>query len=385
MFDADQLKSIIKKLEPEEKELVKNAVLIDGDLLTKLDETDFAYPEKMMFPVVDSGNVILSRELFLSNPQQVEPEQISKVASALIEAHERFNLDIPDELKELTNYSPPKPDIFEGETFPVTKQEIQKTASKMASKIQQFPIELRRKFAVNLVKEAEKFDSEDDLPDLIKDYAGNDVNPELITSLETRYALAKQAGLDKEAEGYMLIAEFVDEHPEELNSSKLEEIANLIHNLDRRFGLDRFYDEHIPDPFRSVFCREGLLSKYHEEKKDIEDALSRLPLKKGFIAIATNDANALKSIPPKIRQLLEEGEYEDLDEAEDLDEEVENEAEDEESVDESFQEFLESGECDDLIDKDTKKELLKNPDLVFELPLIQKLKILKRFEKFLKD
>jgi hypothetical protein len=123
------------------------------------------------------------------------------------------------------------------------------------------------------------------------------------------------------------------------------------------------------------------LSKYGEEKKNIENALSRLPLKKEFVAIATNDANVLKSIPPKIRQLLEEGEYEDLDEAEDLDEE----AEDEESLNESFHEFLENGECDDIIDEDTKEELLNNPDLVLELPLIQKLKILKRFEKFLKD
>lgn len=135
--------------------------------------------------------------------------------------------------------------------YPISTPELIKQAEEYFGKYEhKFGMEARFTFANNLLKQAEKLNVKLNNPQLLKySHLSSEVNPDLVNLLKMRDRYT-----DSNGGHYTKVASFIGKVP-------LEKIAEAIYDLDKKIGLDKYYDTKIPDPVFTVLI---LWKKYLE-------------------------------------------------------------------------------------------------------------------------
>ncbi len=240
------------------------------------------------FPVNDKVNTSFSNEYFELNHHKL-PIEAQKIAGALIEkACDRYDIEARNSVKVASmNYSP-KTNIFV-ESVLNQQSVIQKTASPtvkfsenyfaLGTKYAMPTEDLLRKAEQYFDKYAKKFSPEDrheyannvskrseelgiKIASVnIEKYAGSNYNPELEGHIKIRQKLLDDASPYIPA--LRKLASYQD-------STEPITFAKVLHEIDKKAGLNKYYDTALSDPYASTFSSD--LTKtagYVYEKDDI--------------------------------------------------------------------------------------------------------------------
>ena len=228
----------------------------------------YAWPEAMMFPTATAEDTLLSRAYFNCQRQKLAAEVAEAVdrqlgaAEALFGIHEDFS---PRPIVKTASES--SAELLPGRYSVSGAAGLKAAGEEFQTKYARLNVEDRLEFAGNFVKTAEDWGVSEDLPDMVRIYAGyadTDKNT-LCDQLLMRKAACQRSG--KDGCLYNMLAEQLKEADVE-KSSFIEKVAlaDAIHQLDDALGFTApAYDRRMPDAYRIVFNKEA------------EDAAAALP------------------------------------------------------------------------------------------------------------
>jgi hypothetical protein len=137
--------------------------------------------------------------------------------------------------------------------YPINDEHNCKLASEYFSKnMKNIPIHLRHEFAKSLVcKCASAGFDKAIITDDIRSYCNNRVNPDFDLEIKLRQAKVASAKV-KEALDVLL---------DMSSQGNLQKIAKLLHQVDKEFGLDKYYSKNFSDAYRAVFDNKSQSEK----------------------------------------------------------------------------------------------------------------------------
>jgi hypothetical protein len=185
------------------------------------------------FPIVDGGNTLMSAVYFEKTASSLPPQVRATVAKGLADALTEFGFAVPDYITDATSS---EKTASAGEVFvrntPYTEQDLVDEFSAIHP--------MRRPQAAFLLKEAGIT-----LPAALACYARTELGTDVAMAVASRARF---------------VAPEVAVHMRDLvkvaNVVSIEEMAQQLYEIDLEFGLTRYYDTRIQDPYRSLLGTE---------------------------------------------------------------------------------------------------------------------------------
>ena len=225
----------------------------DGD---KLPDHAFAWPEKRAFPIHTAKHTAASR-LYAEKTDRVPRAVLQKIAAAcdVFEISEEMftRPKVAAALENPSDYL--LPHLFKLRVK--TAKEVKVAEQRLVREYQKLTVENRAMACSRLVEKAAHFGVPLD-PQVMK-LAGYTITSTqaLRRALDARTEAAKNTPSVKEA--FEKLATAVRDLPDEIyNRDAQIKLAEAIHELDRKAGLERFYDRRLLDPMQSVFNTDKL-------------------------------------------------------------------------------------------------------------------------------
>lgn len=240
---------------------VANTAILEKEAMESLPLSAFADIERRELPVVDRGHTFTSVVYFMDFPDTADPGRMQKVASRLVKACVKFEIQPPEPLVKIAQFGP------ETAPAPITKMaatpiNLERAARVFAEKYTDHTPERRREIGLDLVKTAAEMGVED-LPETVALYGSHSWNPDLPGLLEEREFMAKQAGNDDAAEMYSQLSEHAF-------TCDPDEFAQTLHDIDKQASLEHFYDTRILDPYLVVFG-----APFENEATEFKEAMQK--------------------------------------------------------------------------------------------------------------
>lgn len=240
---------------PAAADFVKHASLDDAGV-DDLPDTSFAWPERRLFPINTPENTVLSslyREKCAAVPVEVD--------EALKKARDIYGVNgIVAQTKVASAPPPVSDDDF---LLPKHKRLLVKNASdiKAAEQVllEQYPrlsVEDRAEGFINLVKKARDFNVS--LEPKTHQMAGMTVctTKTAMDWIEARRCATKDPLF---CEAYEKLASVIAHKGELIHDrDELISVANTLARIDKLAGVDKHYDQKVPDPIQTVFNTEKL-------------------------------------------------------------------------------------------------------------------------------
>lgn len=234
---------------PQVEEMVKEAE-ISEESFRSLPDSAFAWPSERLYPVHSREQTILSRiyrEKAASVPAFVD--------EALKEACEAYK--IPEEMFTITKVAAEE-ENREHYLLPQIKKILCKTAEDVRSaervlleQYQKLSVEHRAEACGRLMEKAASFGVKLSPP--IAQLAGFTVSS-TSTLRDWLYARKEAAVKEEYKTAYQKLADALRAFPGSIEDrGQLVQLADTIHELDKKAGLEKFYDRKLPDPIKTVF------------------------------------------------------------------------------------------------------------------------------------
>ena len=280
-------------------DLIKQAAFLDEATRTNLPDSAFAYVngKTRELPVVDSGNVAISAIYFLDGKDAFPKESLRKVASALVDACNKFEMVVPAPLKKLASlveWMPPPTKKVEP-----TSDNLERSIAFFLEKGADYAPPRRREIAQDFVKTAAELNVSG-LPEVVVRYASNAWNPELSQELELRAAMLKQANDEANLE---LLAEL----SEQAFQCDIEKFAEALMEIDRRSGLIERYDTRLTDAYLSTFGapEEDMSATIQDLQKFASSDMAKASFaNEVLVKLAADPEEALDTVDPALRDML---------------------------------------------------------------------------------
>ena len=262
---------------------VKSAEAPSQETIASLPDEAFAWPSERLFPTDSSESTFMSAAYYLTKsaselksiPDFVRGRiykaaygwkidgDILKMAQSLESMQKKASDDDYGLIVQINGHTVKKLAMR-------TPDELLKSASYFAENFRNYPLEWRRDIATKILEKNAAWTAIDEyrLPSAVLVYGRHNVcdSVKLAHAIASRVSLAAEIDLDV-ATDYQQVAKSCGGNmcaPE-----VLEKVAHVLGTLDRASGLDRYYDEYIPDPDTSV---------YNLPVKVAEDAVSVIRL-----------------------------------------------------------------------------------------------------------
>lgn len=200
---------------------------------------DTANGRTFKFPVVDKGNTFLSAMYFQKTAHALPDDVRKKTAAALATALEDFGFTVPSYITDVLSTE-------KVASAPMLAIEIEYANKKNVNKAQELVDEfaqihpMARPEAARMLKEAGVA-----LPDAIACYARDEVGSDFEAAI-----LARSRFMLPDA------GEAIKDLVKVAHQVSVDELASELYEIDQEFGLTKYYDTKIADPYRSVLGTE---------------------------------------------------------------------------------------------------------------------------------
>lgn len=230
---------------PGAAELLKEASIEDTE--PDLPPGAYAWPERRLFPIHSREHAALSH-LYAKTAEVEVPEHVRAKLSDALEAYE-----IPGDVfgRVATKQASDAECLFPGGLYPVRDAKEVKTAeAKLLPQVYKLDGSQRMR-AFSKLAEAARVHGVKLTAESLRLACKTASNPErLAVHLEARAAVATDPGLSAK---FAELAKAVRKSPAELKREETRlKVASLIHELDKKAGLEAKYDRELEDPARTV-------------------------------------------------------------------------------------------------------------------------------------
>lgn len=278
---------------PDLQELIVNMTVVDD--LSNVPSDKFAYPELRKFPVDTMNNTLLSKVYFDLQKDEI-PLSIRKNISDKLDAYIHLHA-IPFDLftrgysavktasdPEITHTLLPDQGLFKI----ACAEDLTIAGDIFEEQYAALKLPVRVEFSRNFIKAARDYNLES-YPAAVTKYASvvgiNYAATEKL--LEHRAAAAKRVG--RTGNEYRELCTVIKEASDsglDLSSDELTKLAEMVHSLDQKNKLTKFYGKTISDPYTVVFTGTNEAGKKQQSKtasstysdwtcKDIEKAFGK--------------------------------------------------------------------------------------------------------------
>ena len=255
-FNDSSLKTLVNlvRANPWALEHVKEAS-VDPSYGDELPDSAFAWEDRRMFPIDTPANALVSK-LYIEKQSAFIPDFVKEAVDAALMLYSIDPREISVETEDLTKTASAVGDFVfpDKERWEVRDIDDYKLAEESLLKIDKEVSFLEKTAAaVRLCQMAPKYGTEPSIE--IQKLAGtvvSDLN-QTIDWLNARSLIADE----ETAPLYTKLANSLEtEYPLNYNRKTLIKLAELIHTLDRKCGIEHHYDRSIPDPIHTVFNTE---------------------------------------------------------------------------------------------------------------------------------
>lgn len=259
---------------PDAADFVKSAEL-DDQRVNELPDSMFAWPARRLFPIDTPENTVLStmyREKCAAVPTEVDDR--------LQKARDIYNVNPVLGKRQVKTASQTEDTVREHVLLPAhgrlrvrTPDDVKVAEELLLAQYPRLSIEDRAEGFTNLVKVAQEMKVP--LKPATMRMAGMTVCTTKVAQdfIEARRCATKEPLFQR---AYEKLASAMSGRGEQIrNRDELVALCDAVAQLDKRAGLESFYDKHLPDPIRTVFNTE----KVAEESVDLAGrsvALSKL-------------------------------------------------------------------------------------------------------------
>lgn len=234
----DQMGLFLRELGGREvPQLVKTAANMSAGFKHAADfalvaETPQGYVYK--FPVLDGGNTLMSAVYFEKTASALPPRTRAEVAGVLAVALQDFGFEVPDYINEAMECE--KTAAAHEEVLPSNTTYGEQELVDEFSSIHP----MQRPAAARMLKEAGVA-----LPAAISCYAREELGTDVLLAIRARERFVDQD-----------VAVHMRDLVKVASVTPVDEMAAELYKIDVEFGLTRYYDTRIPDPYRSLLGTE---------------------------------------------------------------------------------------------------------------------------------
>lgn len=243
--------------------------------LTKVASHQFAWPEARMFPVGSQDSVVRSQLYFNHQRAQIPADVVTKIAATL-----DTYLDLHSVPQSVFECKEPEAAIVKEGSYLVPSLGLCKVASvqdlnnaEALFEREHLNLNLRERveFAQNFVKQASALGAPL-TSGVIAKYAGvlDTCMHSVSEMLHVRSGASARAG--KDGTQFLKLAESLKAFAGvPVPREELQKLADLIYTMDISVGLDApKYDRHLPDAFKTVFCKTATAQDIEAEGPDLQ-------------------------------------------------------------------------------------------------------------------
>jgi hypothetical protein len=253
-FNDPSLKTLVglARMNPWALEHIKEAS-VDPSYGDDLPDTAFAWEDRRMFPIDTPANALVSK-LYIEKQAAHIPDFVKEAVDAALLLYQIDPREISVETEGEKTASVGDYVFPDKQRWEVKDSNDYKLAeATLLQSDREIPFLEKTAAAVRLCKMAPKYSVTPSIE--LQKLAGNVVSDlnQTIDWLNARATIADETT----APLYTKLAnELEGEYPLHYNRSTLVKLAELIHTLDQKSGLEEYYNRSIPDPIHTVFNTE---------------------------------------------------------------------------------------------------------------------------------